>query len=67
VRACFSQNKQRQQMWKAAATGGSSRQDSKQACMRAEMRSYPGVCACVHAVTVLEREFVRLSQLTARD
>jgi len=51
VRAWVSQSKQRQQMWQAAATGGSSRQDSKQACMRAEMHSYPGVCACVHAAT----------------
>jgi len=50
-RAWFLQSKQRQQMWQAAAAGGSSRQNSKQACMRAEMRSYPSVCACVHAET----------------
>jgi len=49
-RAWFLQSKQRQQMWQAVV-GGSSRQDSKQACMRAEMRSYPNVCACVHVET----------------
>jgi len=43
--AWFSQSKQRQQMWQAAAAGGSRWQDSKQACVRAEMRSYPSVCA----------------------
>jgi len=50
-RACFSHSKQRQQMWQAVAAGGSTRQDSKQACMRAERGSYPSVCACVHTET----------------
>jgi len=49
-RAWFSQSKQQQQMWQAAAVGGSSRQDSKQACMRAEMRSYPSVCQAIHNI-----------------
>lgn len=41
----------RTQMWQAVAAGGSSRQDSKQACMRAEMRACHSVCAGVHAET----------------
>ena len=42
---------QLQQMWQAAAAGGSSRQDSKQACISVEMRSYLSACTCVHAKT----------------
>jgi len=50
------EGKQRQQMWQAAAADGSSRQDSKQACMRAEKGSIP-VCArtCMQKPTTCPR------------
>jgi len=51
VTAWFLQRKQWQQMWLAGATGGNSRQDRKKAHMRAEMRSYPSVCACMQTQT----------------